>query len=466
MRLSWVSLLGLAAVALADTKQINCNADNPCPEDQPCCSQYGVCGTGAYCLGGCDIRFSYNLTACMPQPVMKSFKTTFDSTDKVESMNKYLGNASETDWVYSGYIDTNDDALLLQMPKDSVGTVISSSKYLYYGKVSATLKSSHDNGVVSAFILFSDVQDEIDFEFVGYNLTNPQTNYYWQGLLDYNNSRNYSVSNTFENYHTYEVDWHPDHIDWYIDSKKVRTLNKNDTYNATSKIYKYPQTPSRIQFSLWPGGASSNAPGTIEWAGGEINWDSQDIQDYGYYYSYLKEVEVTAYDLPDLKKVDDGDGDYDAFLYNSTEGLDSNVYLTNKKTYLGSLKDSGLEPNNESSSSSSASASESSSASKTSGSSSSTAANDDIPQGVGNGAYGNNNGDNDNNSKTNNDGKTNAATSTDEYTGGFMQNSNPTSSGGSSKSGSSSANNAGTKNTHGVVGILSGVVVGMISFLL
>ena len=34
--------------------------------------------------------------------------------------------------------------------------------------------------------------------------------------------------------------------------KKVRTLNKNDTWNETSNRYDYPQTPSRIQFSLWP----------------------------------------------------------------------------------------------------------------------------------------------------------------------------------------------------------------------
>ena len=96
-----------------------------------------------------------------------------------------------------------------------------------YGTVKlATLKTSHDGGVVTAFILFSDVQDEIDYEFVGYNLTNPQSNYYSQGILNYNNSRNSSVNNTFEYYHNYEMDWTEDKIEWYIDGEKVRTLNK------------------------------------------------------------------------------------------------------------------------------------------------------------------------------------------------------------------------------------------------
>ena len=32
-------------------------------------SEYGECGTGAYCLGGCDPVNSYLLESCMPTPV-------------------------------------------------------------------------------------------------------------------------------------------------------------------------------------------------------------------------------------------------------------------------------------------------------------------------------------------------------------------------------------------------------------
>ena len=67
------------------------------------------------------------------------------------------------------------------MPPDSVGTVVSSTHYIWYGKVSATLKTSRGKGVVSAFILFSPVKDEIDYEWVGVNLHNVQSNYYFQG---------------------------------------------------------------------------------------------------------------------------------------------------------------------------------------------------------------------------------------------------------------------------------------------
>ena len=75
-----------------------------------------------------------------------------------------------------------DGNLLLTMAPDSVGTVVSSTHYLWYGKVSATLKTSRGKGVVSAFILFSPVKDEIDYEWVGVNLHNVQSNYYFQGI--------------------------------------------------------------------------------------------------------------------------------------------------------------------------------------------------------------------------------------------------------------------------------------------
>lgn len=280
---------------------------------------------------------------------MSSFNTTFKSTKQVELQTKYLGDAEDSDWVYTGYLDYHDDALLLQMPNQSTGTVISSTKYLWYGRIKSTLKTSRGKGVITAFIMFSDVKDEIDYEFVGYNLTAPETNYYYQGTLNYTNSKNSTVSDTFENWHTYEIDWQEDKIDWYIDGDKVRTLEKADTYNETSKKYMYPQTPSRIQYSLWPGGYASNGIGTIEWAGGAIDWDSEDIKKYGYYYVYVKDILVVTHSLPDGVKLEGGDKEekLHAFLYNNTDANDDNVILTNKKTWLGSNDAVGWAPDND-----------------------------------------------------------------------------------------------------------------------
>ena len=76
------------------------------------------------------------------------------------------------------------------MAKGTVGTLLASTSYVWYGKISATMKTSRGQGVVTAFILLSDVKDEIDWEFIGADLNDGQSNYYFQGLPDCKNGTN------------------------------------------------------------------------------------------------------------------------------------------------------------------------------------------------------------------------------------------------------------------------------------
>ena len=112
----------------------------------------------------------------------ESKELKFDDMSRIASNNKYLGDASKADWVASGEPAQHGSNVLLTMPKGSVGTVLSSTTYMWYGNVKARLKTSRGRGVVSAFILFSDVKDEIDYEFVGVDLETAQTNFYFQGI--------------------------------------------------------------------------------------------------------------------------------------------------------------------------------------------------------------------------------------------------------------------------------------------
>lgn len=89
--------------------------------------------------------------------------------------------------------------------------------------------------------------------------------------------------------HTYTIDWQPDSLTWAVDGTVLRTLNRNTTYNSTTGQYHYPQTPSKIELSLWPAGLASNGEGTIDWAGGLVNWESSAMSN-GYYYAMVKEV--------------------------------------------------------------------------------------------------------------------------------------------------------------------------------
>jgi beta-glucanase (GH16 family) len=120
----------------------------------------------------------------VPAPVCKSKDYSFSNLDSIVSNTKYLGDASKADWVSSGTPLPYDGKLLLTMQEGSVGTLLASTHYLWYGKISAKLATSAGKGVVTAFILLSDVKDEIDFEFVGIDLGSAQSNFYSQGVTN------------------------------------------------------------------------------------------------------------------------------------------------------------------------------------------------------------------------------------------------------------------------------------------
>ena len=152
-------------------------------------SEYGQCGVGAYCLGGCDAQYSNSLDSCVPAPICKSEDYKLTSLDGIQANTEYLGDASKADWVSSGTPLQGPDknSVILTLSEDGQsgsGTLLASTHYVWYGKISATMKSSRGAGVVSAFILLSDVKDEIDFEFIGADLENAQSNYYFQGITN------------------------------------------------------------------------------------------------------------------------------------------------------------------------------------------------------------------------------------------------------------------------------------------
>jgi len=139
----------------------------------------------------------------------------------------------------------------------------------------------------------SDVKDEIDWEFPGATTTQGQSNYFWQGVIPAktNGGTHGGLSDTFSNYHDYTINWTPDTLTFSIDGKVVRTVKKTDTVNSTG-IANYPSTPSRVQLSLWPAGITGTAQGTVDWAGGMINWNDPDYVSAGHFYALVKSVSI------------------------------------------------------------------------------------------------------------------------------------------------------------------------------
>lgn len=304
---------------------IKCGSSQKCPEAWPCCSPYGQCGTGPICLGGCNPRFSYNETSCAPMPALVPPNNIeyftgplsyFDGDENEKQLksrgflhfNKYLisGDDEEVqfmldniDFTYSGpvKIEENSGDVVLQMPKRSSGCLLATTKSFLYGKSSVRLKTARSQGVITSVVVMSAAGDEIDLEFRGSELDKVQSNYYYRGELIYNKMKEITVSSdTWATYHDYGIDWTADRIHWTVDGEIVRTLEKEETWDENLKIYKYPETPMRLEVGLWPGGSENNHPGTIDWAGGLIDWEnSPDMIENGQFSAAVRSMEVSPY---------------------------------------------------------------------------------------------------------------------------------------------------------------------------
>jgi beta-glucanase (GH16 family) len=350
-------VLAAAAVAAAFAGSAlaqKCTRNNHCPADSPCCGLYGDCGVGAFCLGGCDPTMSTTFDSCVPNPVCKSGTYKFDGLKDVQSINDYLGDNSKINWQAQGNpVKYPSGGVALTMAEGTVGTLLASTFYVWYGKICATMSTSQGQGVVTAFIMMSDVKDEIDFEFIGNDVNNAQSNWYSQGVTNYENMEKLLVEpDTAAKTHEYCIDWSQDELSWSVDGKKGRTVKRSDSWNATAGRYDYPQTPSRVMLSLWPAGLPTNGEGTIEWAGGEIDWNSKFMTN-GMYAALVTEVTVDCYDPPSgIKSVSNAK----SYKYTDKNPTNNTVEMTNDYVVLHSLMDTGDEPGSASSSSKASSA--------------------------------------------------------------------------------------------------------------
>jgi len=147
--------------------------------------------------------------------------------------------------------------------------------------------------------------------------------------------------------HEYCIDWSEDELSWSVDGVKSRTVKRTDSWNATAGRFDFPQTPSRVMLSLWPAGLPSNGKGTVEWAGGEIDWNSKYMTN-GMYAALVTQVTVDCYDPPDnIKK-----SGSKSYKYTNMNPTNNTVEMSNDIVILGSLMDTGDNPGSSGSSSS------------------------------------------------------------------------------------------------------------------
>lgn len=173
----------------------------------------------------------------------------------------------------TGTYDTTDEGATFSIAKEGESTLLVSNFYIFFGVVESHVKMAKGGGVVSSVVLQSDDLDEIDWEWIGNNVSEVQSNFFGKGNdSTFDRGGFHAVANADTEFHNYTTYWAQDRLEWWIDENLVRTLKYDDSKALGGK--NYPQTPSRISFSNWPAGRKGAKKGTIEWAGGLVDYDN------------------------------------------------------------------------------------------------------------------------------------------------------------------------------------------------
>lgn len=197
----------------------------------------------------------------------------------------------------------NELGAVFSISKETEAPTISSNKYIFFGQVDVTVRAARGVGVVTSFVLQSDDLDEIDWEWLGGDATQVQTNYFSKGCTETYDRGGFSpVADPINQFHTYTIKWTPEQLDWIIDGTVVRTLKNTGVEGCSG----YPQSPMQIKLGTWVAGRSNAPQGTIDWAGGLT--DFKDAPFEGYYQSLHIEdymggrgaKEATEYHYTDL----------------------------------------------------------------------------------------------------------------------------------------------------------------------
>ncbi|KAM0350986.1 hypothetical protein ACHAPU_002764 [Fusarium lateritium] len=231
----------------------------------------------------------------------------------------FTKGADDANWEGTGHgdVDYTSEGAEFSVTKQGTSPTIQSKWYMFFGRLEVHMKAAPGTGIVSSIVLLSDVLDEVDWEFLGGNDAEVQTNYYGKASTDNTQSLTFPAPNNQAEFHNYTVHWTPESIEWYINDVAVRTLK----YSEADGGQTFPQTPMRVKLGIWAGGDPDNAEGTIQWAGGETDYDGVPytmtvqkikIENLNPAESYTYSDETGSYKSIDFDKKDNGDsGDED-----------------------------------------------------------------------------------------------------------------------------------------------------------
>ncbi|KAK5008316.1 transglycosylase, partial [Cryomyces antarcticus] len=200
------------------------------------------------------------------------------------SVNINFASGASDSFTAQGNPTYNSNGASFTISRSGDSPQLTSKWYIMFGKVEITMRAAPGAGIVSSCVLQSDDLDEIDWEWLGAQDNQVQSNFFGKGqTTTYNRGAVHAVTGTQDGFHTYTIDWTANQIVWQIDGTTVRVLQPNAANGQ------YPQTPMQLKIGAWSGGDYSNQPGTIAWAQGPTDYSR------GPYTMLVRSVAVSDY---------------------------------------------------------------------------------------------------------------------------------------------------------------------------
>lgn len=219
--------------------------------------------------GLCATVFAQTFTSCDPLNSTCPADTALGNKNYTIDFVDY--EMSSTVWnATAGQVAYGDNGAEFIINERGDSPTVQTNFYIFFGTVEVIFQAASGQGIVSSIVIESNDLDEIDWEWIGGNHTHVQTNYFGKGnTTTYDRARWHPVNDPQANFHNYTTHWTPESIEFYIDGNIVRTLLYADANGGSN----YPQTPSNVRLGIWAGGDPKNDKYTIEWAGGEVDYN-------------------------------------------------------------------------------------------------------------------------------------------------------------------------------------------------
>jgi len=162
-------------------------------------------------------------------------------------------------------VEYTPEGAIFSIEKETNAPTIATDKYIFFGRLDVEIQAAPGQGIVTSAVLQSDCLDEIDWEWVGGDDLQVQTNYFSKGdTSTYDRGAYHPVDHPLTSFHTYSINWTPASVQWIIDGAIIRELKYEDAKGGSA----FPQTPMQIKLGTWVAGRKDAPQGTVDWAGG------------------------------------------------------------------------------------------------------------------------------------------------------------------------------------------------------